>query len=636
LLFKAWKLFAVEQPKLAGLHTLIPQHGIDADELSGLFGRLAVSSKVLAQGFGKDEHSGLFTDLDQPGEAQARMPAFLARIANPGKAVSWTLDEAREKWYWGYIWSGTGLSPKSIFEDWMWWCGELHLFTLEDSTARVSRWIPLPRATLDSALVEADNWLNGSDVDGYRETVKTLERVYGLDRIPGLFAPKGAAPQGTETNEAIDHLEEGRRCFNTVKIDEETLTDKDTDDLEVVRDAMPKILKARSDILRLLGKVKQKDGPRVSIDNFRTIRLEDHDVSLFERIERARLFAEHVDRCSTKIAARANELIEFIHDDLEAQPPFPQRLFTLTLETIRNILAGALQKTADTATQQQEATGGSDTLLHYLRSLQLDKASERLELLGQEVGYDLHSDTSKPIMDIDGYILQSFRQFKERFKSVSEHTKEVEQRIATAMKVLDPLPADYKTNSHPADLVLLQQNLTLVDDSFEELDEKVDEVRGQLMHQARKGQFSALRDIPVRLLKSIQQQANTLGGKLLTIENSIQQYKKERIERANSNLRSELNPLFTACGESVIPALTMSDIEPLTLHDLNVDIDLRRESWRKRAEKLIEVTGVNLARWQEIARTLLANGQPVLTEEERSVLVDKGILRVQITFGGRE
>ena len=104
----------------------------------------------------------------------------------------------------------------------MWWCGELHLFKLEDSTARASRWIPLPRAELENALVEADNWLDGAGPDDYRETVKTLERVYGFDRIPGLSAPKGAAPQGTETNEAIDHLEEGQRCFNTVKIDEET------------------------------------------------------------------------------------------------------------------------------------------------------------------------------------------------------------------------------------------------------------------------------------------------------------------------------------------------------------------------------------------------------------------------------
>ena len=94
--------------------------------------------------------------------------------------------------------------------------------------------------------------------------------------------------------------------------------------------------------------------------------------------------------------------------------------------------------------------------------------------------------------------------------------------------------------------------------------------------------------------------------------------------------------MFTACGEPVIAARTMADVEPLTLHDLNVDIDLRQESWRKRAEKLIKNTGVSLTRWQEIAQTLLANKQPDLSAEEQSALVDKGILRVMITFGGRE
>jgi hypothetical protein len=114
-LFKAWKLFAIEQTKLGGLHALGPEHGLDAEELSGLFGRLAVSNRVVAQGFDRNEHSGLFIDLDQPSQAQARVPHFLARIGNPGKPRSWTLEQAKEEWYWGYLWSGTALSMKSVF-----------------------------------------------------------------------------------------------------------------------------------------------------------------------------------------------------------------------------------------------------------------------------------------------------------------------------------------------------------------------------------------------------------------------------------------------------------------------------------------------------------------------------------------
>lgn len=633
LLFRAWTLFAIEQPGLGGLHALTPEHGVDAEVLAGLFGRLQVGSKVLAQGYGKDEHAGLFIDLEQPSRAQARLPAFLARIGNPGKPRSWTLDDAREQWYWGYLWSGTGLSAKSVFEDWMWWCTALHLLKIEDYSARSPRWIPLPRAALDNALVEADNWLNGDDPDAYPATVGMLERVYGKDHIPGHFAPAKAVTPGTQTVEALDRLERARRRFEQVKREEEALTDRDPDDLDTVLDTLPGILRGRSEILHLLDGVRPADPPRVRIDNVRTLSLEDRSVSLYERIERARLFAEYVERCRGRIDARAAELIDGIHADPEARPPFPIRLFTLSLETIRNILAGALERTTATETQQTEAGAGSDTLLHFLRSLQLDKASERLELLGREVGYDPHSDACRPIAEVDGYIMQTFRQLKTRYNSVREHAEQVEKRIEAALRILEPLPEDYPETTHPSDLVALKQKHQLIEDDFEALDEQVDELRNPLVQKARKGQFAALRDIPDRLLNTIHQQSMILGGQLQKIENTIQAYRNERLAAINGGLRVIINPLFKACGEEPVPALPLSEVAELCLHDLNVETDLREAHWRERAERRLEGTGISLTRWWQIAEALLNRQQPVLSAAEQEQLVARGILRVQVAFG---
>ena len=634
LLFKAWKLFAIEQPKLGGLHALGPEHGLDAEELSGLFSRLAVSNRVVAQGFDRNEHSGLFIDLDQPSQSQARIPRFLARIANPGRLRSWTPEQSKEEWYWGYLWSGTSLSPKSVFDDWMWWCQELLLLKLEDPKARSPRWVPLPRAELGNDYQEAQNWLHGTDEMDYRATVDVLERVYGTDRIRHLFAPPGSATEGTHTVEAIDQLAEAKKTFDHLKTDEEALTEKGGHDLQPVLEALPALLKQRSEVRRLVSKVKFLEPPDDGIENYKTVQLEDTAVSLYERVRRARLFAEHVDRCGRTITDRANRLISEISDDPEAHPPFPRKLFTLSLETIRNILAGALNRTDDTATQAAEAKAGTDTLLHFLRSLRLDRVLERLELLGREVGYDIYSENVKPVSEVDGYIMQTFRQFKSRFQSVINHLAELEGRIDAASNAMDPLPSDYPTPDHVKDLLAYREGIRQIEDSIPELDEKVDEIRNKLSQQARKGQFAALRDEPERLLKPIQQQSSTLGGKLLSIENAVRDYRMRKLEAVNGGYRVNLNPLFKAVGEITIPPIQLSEVTHLSLHDLNVELDLREQSWLKKAGPILDGTGIDLARWEVIATELLEGKQPALNEDEQRLLVSKGILQVQITFAG--
>ncbi|XVN17608.1 hypothetical protein QZH46_18830 [Pseudomonas corrugata] len=103
LLLQAWTLFLFKEPTLSGLNDLESRHDIDAEDIASLMQRLALPSKLLSLGFKKEEHAGLFADLTNPQQAQANLPHFLARIANPANTQEWTLEKARRDWYWGYL-----------------------------------------------------------------------------------------------------------------------------------------------------------------------------------------------------------------------------------------------------------------------------------------------------------------------------------------------------------------------------------------------------------------------------------------------------------------------------------------------------------------------------------------------------
>jgi len=633
MLFQTWKLLAIEHPSLGGLHGLTPEHGLDAEQVSSLFGRLTVSSKVTAQGYGHNEHAGLFRDLDQPADTQATMPPFLAAIADPKKDQQWTLEKAKQHWYWGYQWAANGVSEKTVFDDWMWWCSQLHLLKIEDATVKKPRFIPVPRSELESAIIEANNWLTGDAVDDYPAIVEQLALVYGQGRISELFSPKGKSPQGTETTEALDALQRTSNTFNDLKLQEETLNGV----LEETVTALPEILKRRSLILRELGKVYPHPLPKVTLDNTRNISLEDQYTSLYSRIEQARLFAEKVQIWADAIRQRVDYLLGEIEADPNSEAPFPRRIFTLSLRTITNILDGALEGGSATETQKKESSGSSDTLLHYLRKLKLDKASERMEKLAQEVGYDLQSGAVKAPEEINGYIFQTYRQFLEQYQKTLGAVSDIDARIRQALdKLGDELPSDFPEPEHPSGLLKLQTQLALIKDSFDGMDEQVDSLRSRYVDQSHRGQFAAIKDVPDQLLKAVQQQLTALGGKLRRdFENTIDRYRNKQLDKLNTELRPLVNPLLHAMAEEKIEPLTEHDIQGYALHDLNVELDLRNQLWQNRAEALLQGTDINFSRWCEIAQALTQSQQPALTAKEQQALVDKGILRVQIAFGGQ-
>ncbi|MCV3262745.1 hypothetical protein OGZ01_06165 [Vibrio harveyi] len=84
-LFKAWHLLLVQDNNVNSLNDILPEHGVDAADIRAVFSRLSLNGKVLQSGYQSNEHAGLFSDIEHPAQAQARVPAFLAEIANPKK-----------------------------------------------------------------------------------------------------------------------------------------------------------------------------------------------------------------------------------------------------------------------------------------------------------------------------------------------------------------------------------------------------------------------------------------------------------------------------------------------------------------------------------------------------------------------
>ncbi|ACN17954.1 conserved hypothetical protein [Desulforapulum autotrophicum HRM2] len=635
LLAAAWRLLCIDEPKLGGLYGLTADHGeqgVDVEALSALLGRLQIDPTLYTQGYEQDEQAGLFNHLASPTQAQASFPTFLARIANPAKSQSWDYKKAQQEWYWGYLWSATGLNAKNVFDDWMWLASEINLLKPQMNAVKEGEWITVNRAGLENAVTEAENWLDGDSTEGYKAIVNQLEKVYGSNRIRGLFAPRGSIQEGTQTTHALEDLERARKEFDLLKC----LEEQELGSLSPERAATPlaKVVKARGIVLKYAAAVYSRDFPRVTLDNFKTVNLEDRTQSLHNRIEKARLFAQRVELCDRRVGDQVQALIEEIHKDPGAAPPFPQRLFTLSLASITHIFDGVLRKSTDGETAKGETGSSSDTLLHYLRDLRMDKATERLELLSHEVGYDLATDQMKPLSEIEGYVIACFRNFKQRYQVQRSSLERSNVKVGALLKKVDPPPADYPYPEQVGELAELNNKLIFIDDSFKDLDEKVDEERSRFITQARKGNFSAIKDIPDRLMKPIQSTLAGISGQINTIELKIDAYQRKQMKRANSEFVEQLKPLFKASRNRDIPLMQDAETAGLTLLEIEMAVNVRLDNLHKQASDILNGTGVTVERWLDIARLLLSGNEPGLSVEEQTALVNRGFLRVKVAFGG--
>ncbi|EID0691363.1 hypothetical protein ACKOZO_002130 [Vibrio vulnificus] len=627
LLFKGWYQLAIAHPELNGVLDLQQQHGVPVDELSGLLDKLKVPGSYMAKGYTADEHAGLFTELNNVQRSQAQIPLFLARIAHPNKQHKWQFERFKQQFYFAYV-AETNITARGVFNDWMWWCGELNLLTLTNPNEKQATWESYPRSRLENAITEAQNWFSGNDQDSYKANVEVMSRVYGYGRINEVFAPLGKNQLGYATVEAKEQLEKAQVLFSALKQQEEQL-----EDITQVGEAhiLAGLVNKRAEVLALVAKVKPLNSSKPTLKDAHILDLEDKGTSLYQRVEQACLFAEFVERSADRISNRLTDLINDVDADCATLSHFPKSLYTNTLRTIGHILDGALKEDASSATGKKEQQAGSDTLLHYLRKLDLGKAQDKLSALATEVGLNLHTEQQLPMAEIQGSILSSYRNCKERFEKLINNLDEQSQRAQKLQQLLSSATAAYEYADDVAELPKLAMKLQLIEDAIADLPVDAESKRQSMQASLRNGQFAGLRDLPEELMKSARGQIAPIQGRLNNIENNLAAVKRDAIVQVNSWLPL-LKPLLVSQQQPLPAELTLADVDKLGVSELVMVCDKTLSDWQNQGEAILQGTGLTLAEWQPVYEALSQNQEPMLTPEQRQGLVDKGIVKMRLTF----
>lgn len=627
LLFKGWYQLAIAHPELNGVLDLQQQHGVPVDELSSLLDKLKVPGSYLAKRYTADEHAGLFTELNNVQRSQAQIPLFLARIAHPNKQHKWQFDGFKQQFYFAYV-AETSITAKGVFNDWMWWCGELNLLTLTNPTEKQAIWESYPRSRLENAITEAQNWFSGDGMDSYKAKVEVMSRVYGYGRINEIFAPLGKNQLGYATVEAKEQLEKAQSLYNTLKREEEQLEDiNDVTDAQILAGFIDK----RAELLNLVAKVKPLNTTKPTLKDAHILDLEDKGTSLYQRVVQACLFAEFVEHSAERINNRLADLIKDVEADCSSLTYFPKSFYTNTLRTIGHILDGALKGDASSATGQKEQQAGSDTLLHYLRKLDLGRAQDKLSALALEVGLNLHSEQQLGMAEIQGHILASYRNCKERFEKLVNNLAEQNQRAKQLQQLLSSATDEYEHDDDVTELPKLVMKLQLIDDAIADLPNDAESKRQSMQASLRNGQFSGLRDVPEELLKSARGQVAPIQGQLLQIEERFNQVKSRAIQQVN-NWLPVLKPLLASQQQSIPAELTIIDVAKLGVSELVMVCDKTLSDWQSQGDAILQGTGLTLGQWQQVYQALSQNLEPELTPEQQQSLVDKGIVKMRLTF----
>ncbi|MEC8012395.1 MAG: hypothetical protein VX185_16695 [Pseudomonadota bacterium] len=627
VLLKGWYQLAIAHPELNGVLDLQQHHGVPVEAFTSLLDKLQVPGDFIAKGYTAKEHAGLFTELNNVQFCRAQIPLFLAHIANPNKQHVWQFDHFKQQFYFAYV-TESNVTAKGVFNDWMWWCGELNLLSAPAANEKQATWQSYPRARLENAIKEAQNWFTGKDEGSYSASVEVMSRIYGHGRIQEIFAPLGQNKLGYATVEAKEDLAKAEQLFKALKQQEENLAE-----ITQVSDAqqLAQLIQQRATLLALVAKVKPMNSNKSMRQSAQVLQLDDKSTPLYQRVEQACLFAAFVEHSAERIQHRLSDLIKDVEIDCEALAHFPKRLYTNSLRTIGHILDGALKDDASSATGQKEQQAGSDTLLHYLRKLDLGKAEARLADLAREVGLNLETEQQLPLEQIQGHILLSYRDCKERYKKLRSNVAEQSQKAAELQRLLSSATHDYDHIQDVNELPGLVGKLQLIEDAIADMPDEAEAKRQSMQTSLRNGQFAGLRDVPEVLMQVARGQMAPIQGQLLKIDERLNQFKRNGIEQVNQWLPI-LKPLLVSQQQSMPAELRFADVMTLGVSELSMMCDRTLHQWKSLGESALEGTGLTLSEWQSVYEALSGNQEPVLTMVQQQALVDKGIVKMRLTF----
>jgi len=629
ILFKAWYQLAIEQKERTSILSTSFKD-VDVKEIENVLNKLKVPSVYEARGYQKNEHASLFLNLDTPQLSVADIPIFLAKLASLDKAENtWSLEKAEQAWYFGYVAFSKNTS-KHVFDDWMWWCNQLHLMEIQDPTAHKAVWKTYPVAKLSNMIEEAQLWFEGKAEDSYTKQIEILATTYGYDQIQHHFAPLNSTTLGVQTVEAKDSLSQAQNLFGQLKVATESLERIASKD-DVLK--IKPLLKQRTEIIALVEKVKPLHLQKTALRDVNTLDISDQQLSLYERVQQATLYAEKVQMACHKIKARSMALIDIMEKDAQAHHDCSVLIFKKCLITIGNIVDAVLSNENPSETAKKQIQASSDTFIHALRTMNFVKADKKLLELADEVGLDIYTNNAKSIHDISaGYIVPNYKKCLDRHETI---TTNLEKHRSTVQELMIKLSGAETLAQFSSDLNSLEEiedRISILEDSLTDIEQKSDDYRKKYREQMQKGDFSSLEGLTEHLYEGIRQQLNSsVAGKLLVIESHCTAYKKEKINLLQQEFPC-LKPLLVGQLDHQ-NFIDENELGALSLKDLEQACNDKLKQWATQAERVLNPLGLDLLTWKKAHDAISYDQEQIpLSAEQQQKLVEAGILKMKLSF----
>jgi hypothetical protein len=635
LLVEGWAdLIVRTNVKQLSRYDQTPQTVEDGD-LYDLVKQLRVPTKEVNDGFGEQEWSQLFSSTDEI-TAQAEFPIFICRLMQERlfKRSKITLEYAKQHWFFGYSWH---VKANDVFKEWMLLLNTALLVSERSDPSKPKNTIfeLYERSAFEGRLQEAENWLTTE----YPTRISEIATLFGEGRINTLFSPEGKKEVGAKTHMARAYLNDAAQYQQDIKRLEEITLPSIEDDWHEYANHIASTSQARCAHQKAVQWVYESEGYRQELQQqqFANLDFEQDASPLWKRIAKAKSFADQVYKIEDAVTTQAAALIIQIKTDEESKSPFPRNIFTLSLEKISRILAGAIRpgkKPGETPEKQHTEAG---TLGFYLRNLNVEQALKRLENLANEVGYNLDSEQCLALEDIDGAVIASYRSLKLEFIKQQQRAVATVTGLAEVKEALENAPADFATQYSDGltKFEQLKNKIKYVDSLFDNIQDDADLLKDRINAELQLGQFNLLRDQVSPLLDDAKKQLFLWTGDIATLKNYVVGYREYLLDEQNCNFDQALHILQKVNGDVQTPALTLKEVEGMgSLAQAKAELDTRETNVKSQINNYLDSSMISAERWSIIVNNLDEKKDPNLTSEEIQELVNKQLIVQTYRLGG--
>ncbi len=608
---------------------------VEDGALYELIKQLRVPTKEINDGFSEQEWSQIFSSTDEI-TAQAQFPTFICRLMQERlfKRSKITLEYAKQNWFFGYSWH---VKPNDVFKEWMLLLNTALLVSEHSDPSKPKNTIYelYERSAFEGRLQEAENWLTTE----YPTRISEIATLFGEGRINTLFAPEGKKEVGAKTHMARAQLNNASSHQSEIKRLEETTLPNIESDWYEYANHLASTSQARYAHHYAVQWVYQSEGYQQELkrQQFNNLDFEQDDSPLWKRIARAKSFADQVYKIEKAVTTQTTTLIQRIKADKGSEAPFPRNIFTLSLEKISRILAGAIRPgtlLGETPEKQHTEAG---TLGYYLRNLNVEQALKRLKQLADEVGYNLDTEQCLSLEEIDGAVISSYKDLNQEFKKQQTRSADVVQGLADVKKSLDNAPADFATQ-YPDGLTKLDQlnkGIKHLDGLFDDIQDDANSLKDRINAELQLGQFRLLREQVPPLLSGVKKQLTQRSGDIATLKNYVNGYRDELLKNQNCNFDKALHILQNVNGEAPTPSLTIKEVENMgSIAQAKIELDAREEKIKTLINNYLDSSMVSAERWAIIVNDLDENKNPNLTSQEEQELVNKQLIVRTYRLGG--